>query len=265
MAYAYYNEIDPFCAEWLQNLIKKGLIADGVVDTRSITEVSYHDIKEFTQCHFFAGLGGWQYALRLAGWPDDRPVWTGSCPCQPFSVAGAKKGFTDDRHLWPVFYNLIQKCRPRIVFGEQVASADGIDWFSQVQIDLETAGYASAGLDLCAAGVGAPHTRQRIFWVGDSDKERVEGLRKHQQIIYPQRRQDAGRQRLPSAVAPSFWSSWESQQGADQRVREVPPGLMSGTNGSASRVGRLCAYGNAIVPQVAKEFIEAFMEYELSF
>lgn len=85
---AYYNEIDPFAAAWLRRLIARGLIAPGDVDTRSITDVRADDLVSYVQCHFFAGIGGWSLALRLAGWPDDRPVWTGSCPCQPFSGAG---------------------------------------------------------------------------------------------------------------------------------------------------------------------------------
>lgn len=88
---AYYNEIDPFAANWLRNLSDAGLIAKGVVDERSIVDVTPADLVGFTQCHFFAGIGGWSYALRLAGWPDEREVWTGSCPCQPFSTAGARE------------------------------------------------------------------------------------------------------------------------------------------------------------------------------
>ena len=56
-------------------------IADGVVDARSISDIQPEDLREFTQCHFFAGIGVWSYALRLAQWPDSRQVWTGSCPC----------------------------------------------------------------------------------------------------------------------------------------------------------------------------------------
>jgi hypothetical protein len=70
---AYYNEIEPFAAQWLRNLIDAGHIAPGVVDTRSIEEVTANDLKGFTQCHFFAGIGVWSYALRRAGWSDDRP------------------------------------------------------------------------------------------------------------------------------------------------------------------------------------------------
>jgi DNA (cytosine-5)-methyltransferase 1 len=152
---AYYNEIDPKAAEWLRNLIKAGHIADGVVDTRSIIDVSPSDLKEFRQCHFFAGIGVWSYALRRSGWPDDRQVWTGSCPCQPFSAAGAGKGFDDQRHLWPYFHHLIAQRRPPTVFGEQVASGDGLTWIDLVQSDMEGEGYAFAATDLCAAHTSA--------------------------------------------------------------------------------------------------------------
>lgn len=116
---AYYNEHDKFAAAWLRELIKEGLIADGDVDERDIQDVQAADLAGYAQCHFFAGIGGWSYALRLAGWPDNRPVWTGSCPCQPFSQAGRGCGETDERHLWPVWFPLIAELKPATVFGEQ--------------------------------------------------------------------------------------------------------------------------------------------------
>lgn len=91
---AYYNEIDPYAAQWLRNLMDYDLILPGEVDERSIVEVHPDDLKGFTQCHFFAGIGGWSLAARLARWPDDRRLWTGSCPCQPFSVAGGAAAST---------------------------------------------------------------------------------------------------------------------------------------------------------------------------
>jgi DNA (cytosine-5)-methyltransferase 1 len=150
---AYYNEHDPHAAAWLRNLIAAGLIAPGVVDERDIRDVLPSELRGYTQCHFFAGIGVWSYALRQAGWPDDRPVWTGSCPCQPFSTSGRGGGFTDERHLWPHWHHLIRECHPRVVFGEQVASADGLAWLDLVSADMEGEGYAFWPVDMCAAGV----------------------------------------------------------------------------------------------------------------
>ncbi|WP_032983523.1 DNA cytosine methyltransferase [Cronobacter malonaticus] len=166
---AYYNEIDPYAAQWLRNLIAAGHIAPGEVDERSIEDVTPDDLRGFTQCHFFAGIGVWSHSLRLAGWPDDKPVWTGSCPCQPFSAAGKGDGFADERHLWPAFFHLISECRPQHVFGEQVASGNANTWFDLVQADLEGMGYAFGLVPFAAAGVGAPHIRERAYWVANSD------------------------------------------------------------------------------------------------
>lgn len=163
----YYNEYDPKAAAWLRELIKAGQIAPGFVDERSITEVDPEYVKLFTQAHFFAGIGGWSYALRLAGWPDDRPVWTGSPPCQPFSNAGKQKGKADARHLWPVFFNLIRECRPANIFGEQVEAAIRTGWLDDLQDDLEAENYATGKIVLPACSVGAPHIRQRIWFVAE--------------------------------------------------------------------------------------------------
>jgi len=309
----YYNEIDTFAAEWLRNLIKKGLIPDGEVDTRSIADVVPSDLGRFRQHHFFAGIGGWSYALRLAGWPDDRPVWTGSCPCQPFSVAGKGKGVDDERHLWPEFHRLISECRPSIVFGEQVASRAGREWFAGVRADMEDVGYGAAAADLCAAGVGAPHIRQRLYWVGMADAESFgrgrrayvedEGRREQSSpdpcarsgdmVDAPRlnkrgdRSRDAGEDGAGEAGRSGVWdghmantddagregrdilperaderSPWsngvEWRRGADGKERRVKPGVCLLANGVSNRVGRLRGYGNAIVPQVAAEFIRAF-------
>ncbi|WKM72939.1 DNA cytosine methyltransferase [Klebsiella oxytoca] len=171
--FALYNEIDPFAAQWLRNLIAAGNIAPGVVDERSIEDVTPDDLRGFTQCHFFAGVGVWSHSLRLAGWPDDRPVWTGSCPCQPFSAAGKGDGFADERHLWPHFFHLISERRPQHVFGEQVASGNANTWFDLVQADLEGVGYAFGLVPFTSAGIGAPHIRERAYWVANSGGERL--------------------------------------------------------------------------------------------
>lgn len=141
------------------------LIPEGDVDERSIIDVDHRELVRYTQCHFFAGIGGWPLALRTAGWPDDRPVYSGSCPCQPFSTAGKKRSAEDARHLWPQFFRIIEKCRPSTCFGEQVASSLGRTWLAGVRADLEVLGYEVGAADLCAACLGAPHIRQRLFWV----------------------------------------------------------------------------------------------------
>ncbi|WP_320741398.1 DNA cytosine methyltransferase [Enterobacter sp. 166D1] len=168
---AYYNEIDPFAAQWLRNLIAGGHIAPGEVDERSIEDVTPDDLRGFTQCHFFAGIGVWSHSLRLAGWPDDKPVWTGSCPCQPFSAAGKGDGFADERHLWPHLFHLISERRPQHVFGEQVASGNANAWFDLVQADLEGMGYAFGLVPFAAAGIGAPHIRERAYWVAHANSQ----------------------------------------------------------------------------------------------
>lgn len=162
---AYYNEIDPEAAQTLRNLIDMGQIAPGDVDERDIRDVRPGDLTGYSQCHFFAGIGIWSLALRNAGVPDTARVWTGSCPCQPFSAAGSRGGFLDERHLWPAWHWLIAQCRPEIVFGEQVASKDGLGWFDLVSADMEGTGYAVAAEDRCGPSVGAPHIRQRL-WFG---------------------------------------------------------------------------------------------------
>ncbi len=142
----YYNEVDKHAAAWLRNLIADGLLPAGDVDERSIVDVQVADLLGYTSCHFFAGIGGWAYAARLAGWPDERPLWTGSCPCQPFSKAGRRLGRADERHMWPHFLRLIRAGRPAVVMGEQVSGKAGFDWFDGVHADLEAEDYACRAL-----------------------------------------------------------------------------------------------------------------------
>jgi DNA (cytosine-5)-methyltransferase 1 len=167
---AYYNENDKQTCAWLRELIKQDLIAPGDVDERDIRDVRSNDLVQFKQIHLFAGIGVWSYALRNAGWPDDRPILTGSCPCQPFSSAGKKDGTKDKRHLWPEMYRLIaglpESKRPPTIFGEQVANAES--WFDALQNDLARENYAAGLVVFPACSVGAPHLRQRLYWFADN-------------------------------------------------------------------------------------------------
>jgi DNA (cytosine-5)-methyltransferase 1 len=176
---AYYNENDKFAAAWLRLLIQEKQIADGEVDERSIEEVQPEDLAGFTQCHFFAGIGIWNYALRCAGWPDGRPVWTGSCPCPSFSAAGQGKGFDDPRHLWPAWSRLIRECHPPTIFGEQVDDAIGFGWLDVVQTDLEREAYAVGKAVFGACSVGAPQIGQRLYFVAQATGSRRQEAREH--------------------------------------------------------------------------------------
>lgn len=248
---AYYNEIDPYAAQWLRNLIAANLIAPGDVDERSIVDVSPDDLRGYTQCHFFAGIGGWSYALRLAGWDDDRPVWTGSCPCQPFSVGsvahGGAKGQHDKRHLWPSFAAIISERAPSDVFGEQVADAVKWGWVDQVFRDLENEDYACAAAVLPAIAVEADHERKRLFWVAHANRK---GRERHKHI-----------EGLPLPASKALALYGDPLARSRSALDGDYSGLCSG-DGVSVAVERCAAkgYGNAIVPQVAAEFIRAYME-----
>ena len=265
----YYNENDPFAAAWLRELIKENMIAQGDVDERSIKEVKTDDLKNYTQCHFFAGIGVWSYSLRNAGYPDDRRVWTGSCPCQPFSAAGQRGGFDDKRHLWPDWFRLIRESKPDTIFGEQVASKDGLGWFDLVSTDLEGQGYAVGAADLCAAGVGAPHIRQRLYFVAhtehaerrteckeDSDSYGRNGFRGRG---YSDSLDNSADSR-PNGVVGGFWSDCDWLACIDGKARPVEPGTFPLAHGITNRVGLLRGYSNSLVAPQAQAFIEAYLE-----
>jgi DNA (cytosine-5)-methyltransferase 1 len=248
---AYYNEIDPYCAAWLRNLIAGGLIAPGDVDERSIVDVRADDLREYTQCHFFAGLGGWSLALRLALWPDDRPVWTGSCPCQPFSAAGKGKASGDERHLWPEWLRLIRACRPATIFGEQVEAAIGWGWLDLIHSDLEPEGYTVGAAVLPACCIGAPHRRNRLWFSAVTNGEGL--ARPHQagtSQLSRQAREWWGD--ITEALGNNSFAKWASRQADDCK-----PLVLADAHGVSARVAKLRAAGNAIVPQVAAEFIKA--------
>jgi DNA (cytosine-5)-methyltransferase 1 len=248
---AYYNEINPHAAQWLRRLIAADLIAPGDVDERSIEDVRADDLVGYRQCHFFAGIGGWSIALRLAGIPDDAPVWSGSPPCQPYSVAsvahGGAQGQGDRRHLAPVFLGLISERAPSIVFGEQVGSAIRWGWWDELALALEREGYAAAAAVLRADAIGARHERKRLYWVADA---RRKGRKGHQPI-----------RRIPGCAQAALAKYGNPLAGAgralDGDYRDLLP--CDGLSIQMER-HRAHGYGNAIVPQVAQAFIEAVME-----
>ena len=251
---AYYNEHDPYAAQWIRNLIAAGHVSPGDVDERDIRDVHPDDLFGYTRCHFFAGIGVWDYALGLAGWPTDRSVWTGSCPCQPFSIAGRKAGVEDNRHLWPAWFKLIRACRPPAVLGEQVSGPDGLRWLDVVQSDLERDDYACRVADIPAAGVGAPHRRYRLWFMADSGGYGLQGRQ-------PADEADWGRRLADSCAARNgFWSDADWIPFQDGKARPVEPGTFPVAHGAANRVGRLRAYGNALNAEAAAAFIGACLD-----
>ena len=287
---AYYNEIDPFAAAWLRSLISAGHLPLGDVDERSIEDVAPDELTAYRQIHFFAGIGGWAYALRLAGWPDDRPVVTGSAPCQPYSSAGKGAGFDDERHLWPAMFWHVQQRQPATVIGEQVSSKAALEWWDLVASDLEGEGYATASADLPASSVGAPHRRQRLFWVAHAQSKQ---RRERESFSAPQQKESVRRDRsdgasqrcaarhlanaqskqrqrsrAPRAGRDGFADScnpWANAQWIDcldNKQRPIEPSIRLLAHGVPNRVGRLRGYGNAIVPQLAAVFVRSFLEIQ---
>jgi DNA (cytosine-5)-methyltransferase 1 len=332
MIMAYYNEFDPKAAAWLRQLIKDGLIANGVVDERSITDVSADDIRGFNQVHWFAGIGGWSHSLRIAGVSDEYPVWTASLPCQPFSVAGSGKGKDDERHLLPHFLELVRQCKPDTIFGEQVEGAIRHGWLCDLQTTMEAEGYAVGHCVLGAHSVGSFHQRQRLYWVAcgmDDPKSQRRSIRdsKHfgktngeidsstnpgdsiakqssaMQItriagqLNPETTNTANRMGNPTSnkehTEPTrrlhaelsnerysgIWTRPEWLYCRDNKYRPIKPSIKPLADGIPRGMGyigdpsepinanatqeargmRLKGYGNAIVPQVAAEFISAFI------
>ncbi|WP_017996672.1 DNA cytosine methyltransferase [Rhizobium leguminosarum] len=247
---AYYNEISPYHAQWLRNLISVNLIAPGDVDERSIADVQPDDLKGYTQCHFFAGIGGWSRALRLAGWGDDRHVWTGSCPCQPFSAIGARRGFEDERHLWPEFKRLISERRPSVIFGEQ--SANAADWLRLVRSDLEAMDFAVGAIPIEAASAGADVLGDRFWFVASADVTELcgESPTREQQELEPDpvaHPFDAGRE-----------DNW--RRGQDGRLRRVDPSIHWMAHGVPARMGKISGFGNAVDPRPAAAVIKAYIK-----
>lgn len=275
---AYYNEFDPDAAAWLRELIADNLIAPGDVDERSIIDVQPDDIKGYNQHHWFAGIGCWSYALRLADWPDDKPVWTASLPCQPFSVAGKQLGKEDERHLLPHFLRLVAQCRPPILFGEQVSSAIKHGWLDDLYAEMEAHNYAVGSVVIGAHSIGAAHIRQRLYWVadgrvGDAEHDgrpscQIEGSYESTIQHCATGTNCSGE---PSGASSSAPVPWEWIYCRDNKYRPIESGLKplvdvpargmvhsrDSRNAQEARKMRLKGYGNAIVPTLAAEFIRA--------
>ena len=262
----FYNEYAEFPAQWIRELGAAGAIPDGIVDGRSIEHVAPEEITGFDLAHFFAGIGVWAYALEAAGWPrSGLRTWTASLPCQPWSQAGKRGGFDDERHLWPVFYRLVQRCQPAVIFGEQVASPDGLAWLDRVFADLEGTGYAVAAVDTPAAGFGAPQKRQRLYWlaarVGDTAhiKRELQRSGRPESIRWEEPVGERGSPD-PKGGTSGYWHDALWIQCLDDYQRAVGPGLRTLADRSAWGVESLRGYGNACNAEAAIGFVRAAIE-----
>lgn len=275
-----------------------------------------------THASLFSGIGGFDLAAEWAGWTNafnceidpfcqrilkyhfphaeqygdiktaDFTVWrgridvlTGGFPCQPFSLAGKRKGTEDDRYLWPEMLRVIRTVRPRWVVGENVLGI--VNWsqgmvFEQVCADLEAEGYEVQSFVIPACGVGAPHQRYRVWFVAHhaaayGSNAGVEAMQERGNGVYADRdAADTESQRLPVPwksrnrragfenrhIIPDWWN-FPTQSPVCSRNDGVPDGL-DGITFPSWRIQSIKGFGNAIVPQVALQIFETINEYEFN-
>lgn len=244
---AYYNEIDPYPAQWLRNLIAAGHLPAGDVDERDIREVSGDDFEAYGQCHFFAGIGGLALALRLAGVSDDASIVTGGPPCQDASVAasiqGRRTGLAGKRTgLALVMLALIAAQERDWVVFENVPGLESE--MPEIEGRLALAGYRVSRRRAEAGRHGAPHPRRRLLVVAHRDGAGLAFPR-------PGRSSEAARDPWASVDR----SLWKEDHAWNCLLDDGVPYSVVGLR--AKRIG---AFGNAVVPKaVAAEFIEAVM------
>lgn len=185
-------------------------------------------------------------------------ILTGGFPCQPYSTAGKRLGKEDDRHLWPFMLEIIREIAPTYVVGENVRGlvnwSDGLV-FEEVQADMESEGYEVVPFVLPAAGVGAPHQRDRVWFVANTNNSRLQG-RKNDRVIDAS---EPGRNEQLARRICSVWEKFPTQPpvcgGNDGLPREL-----DGITFSKWRNQSIKAYGNAIVPQVAYQIFQTIKQ-----
>jgi DNA (cytosine-5)-methyltransferase 1 len=217
----------------------------------------------------------------------------GGFPCQPFSVAGRKKGTSDDRDLWPEMFRIIQQAQPSWVVGENVANFAQMA-FTRSKIDLEREGYAVQPFVIPACAVGAPHRRDRVWIVAYADGKRCyagSDYRQERSVLYHQHwhaeedqrsgnigqrgigaageiAADDGRKRIqrsePQSLCGQQAFSWckDVRRTADYFNRpDIPePLICRDSDGFSTRVDRLRALGNAVVPQIPEAIGHAIIK-----
>lgn len=198
-------------------------------------------------------------------------VVTGGFPCQPFSHAGKRLGTADDRYQWPNMFEIIRSVSPEWVIAENVRGL--LTWnkgmaFEQVCTDLESEGYEVQPFIIPAAGIGAPHRRDRIWVIAHSERSTDGGAPgKDGSAETQERLQERDEIREPGKSG-KVWSDWNRDwrevalATCNDTVDDGIPRRMDGSTISSAqwRNESLKAYGNAIVPQVAMEIFKAIKE-----
>ena len=239
----------------------------------------YHDVREITKQQLEAD------GCEL---PE---VITGGFPCQPFSVAGRQKGSGDNRYLWPEMFRVIKEFKPRWIIAENVRGIiniqDGVV-FENVCTDLESQGYETQTFIIPAAGVGAPHRRDRV-WIVANSRRTIRGQQSSRNK--ESTGSGASQETKRSADSDSFARSSEREkimanthierlegqlrsklQGTregftnsskrTQRQWDIEPDVGRVADGVQGRIHRLKGLGNSIVPQIAEEIGRAILKAE---
>ena len=196
-------------------------------------------------------------------------------PCQPFSVAGKRKGKEDDRYLWPEAYRVIQETNPTWLIGENVPGIIGME-LDNVLSDLEGEGYETQTFIIPACAVDARHKRNRVWIVANSKMPRNSGKRKYKnsgKFCYKAKWQSMGDESVNSGKVMADSTVGRCEKRESKRELEeyfsegdrrwpTEPNVGRVAHGIPSRVDRLKALGNSIVPQVVMPIMLAIKEIE---
>lgn len=191
--------------------------------------------------------------------PDTIDIVSGGFPCQPFSIAGKRRGTDDDRDLWPEMFRIVKDIRPHWIVGENVANFANME-LDRTLSDLESEGYETRAFVIPAAAVGAPHQRMRTFIVANADSERWDRLEKGQANRcyrqYSESDASQGRQEKIWSTAVHVLSTGAKLLAqSSSQLRRNDDGLSSGMD-------RLKCVGNAVMPQQILPIFQAIVEIE---
>ncbi|WP_434685489.1 DNA cytosine methyltransferase [Bacillus velezensis] len=179
-------------------------------------------------------------------------IISGGFPCQPYSIAGKRRGTEDDRDLWPEMFRIIKELRPTWVVGENVANFASME-LDRTLFDLESAGYKGQSFIIPALAIGAPHKRDRVFVVGYFPDSNSIGYKGTKRLSENNDKVTKWRKSTFRAVTKLF-------NGADWEKRARESGFLGSDDGVPDRVDRIKGLGNAVVPQQIYPIFKAIMD-----